>query len=416
MEEKLEILILGGIYSADGRFNNAVFCLSEQLSEINNVKILPISRFPWNEKKPSKSSSRIIHFNRLILLLKSFKYFFTTYYSIKPYINIFSVYGVVLFFRFLFNMTSLEILLKDYNPDIVHIHSTDLERFAFYKVMFNKKIPFFTTIHGLYSFDENFDNAYDAKKLEKNILNKLNKQKRPIIFVARGVKDCTVQKFGLDDFNLHVISNGVNQKSFKKLKSFNKDRVLKKYNIPQGKKIIIQVGNLYKIKNHIVVLEAISRMESDLRSRLHYLVVGDGFERSKLEKFSNDYHITDTCSFVGKKFGIELVELYGVSDFLIVPSTSENFPLVFLEALAMGIPIITFKDLWPVKDFFNKNYMELINERSIDAIIHAIEMACYRKWDTNLIISISKEYSWSNVSYKYNNLFKSILSGDYNEK
>ena len=260
----MRIIIAGGIYSKDSKFNNAVFCLAKSLSKKSNVKILSISRFPFLSKVP-KDSLKIIKPGKKIIF-KLIKNFYSSYKIISDYVNFFSIYGVIVFFRFLINRSNAEIMIIENKYDIINIHSTDLERYAFFYVLLKNNLPFVTTVHGLYSLDKNFNNSYDAEKLEIKLLSEINKRRYPIIFVSSGFKKAALDKFKLDDSNLHVIPNGVDIKKFNYKNLTEKEEIRKKYGIPLDSKVIIQVGNLYKIKNHITVLEAISKMDKKMKN------------------------------------------------------------------------------------------------------------------------------------------------------
>jgi glycosyltransferase involved in cell wall biosynthesis len=72
------------------------------------------------------------------------------------------------------------------------------------------------------------------------------------------------------------------------------------------------------------------------------LVIGDGPARAKLEaKYGT------SAIFIGSKQGQELVDWLSVSDVVIVPSKTETFGLVILEALACGVPVAAHDVMGP---------------------------------------------------------------------
>jgi len=104
----------------------------------------------------------------------------------------------------------------------------------------------------------------------------------------------------------------------------------------------------------------------------------------------------------------KLLDMYHLSDFFILPSTSEGFPLVLLEAMAAGLPIITFKDLGGVSDIYNSEYMELIPERDIESMVVTIKRAINKKWDRKKIMKLSKKWSWDFITRKYYCLYRKL--------
>ena len=50
---------------------------------------------------------------------------------------------------------------------------------------------------------------------------------------------------------------------------------------------------------------------------------------------------TDVISFVGPRFGVEKQDLYHSADVFVLPTYSDNFGVVLIEAMASGLPVIT---------------------------------------------------------------------------
>jgi phosphatidylinositol alpha-1,6-mannosyltransferase len=69
-------------------------------------------------------------------------------------------------------------------------------------------------------------------------------------------------------------------------------------------------------------------------------VVGDGPRRSALERLAIDLGVTDRVSFSGRVDDETLQRLYCDSDLFVLPSTGEGFGLVYVEAMAHGLPCI----------------------------------------------------------------------------
>jgi len=102
---------------------------------------------------------------------------------------------------------------------------------------------------------------------------------------------------------------------------------------------VICVGRLAPVKGHEVLIEAIALLigrGKDIRLRL----VGDGPERSALEKKVRALGLTGHVLFEGWKNQTELIELYKNSDAFALASFAEGVPVVLMEAMSMQIPCI----------------------------------------------------------------------------
>jgi glycosyltransferase involved in cell wall biosynthesis len=88
-----------------------------------------------------------------------------------------------------------------------------------------------------------------------------------------------------------------------------------------------------------VLLEAFSHLRRNgVDARL--LVIGDGQDRSRLEALGHDLGLTDHVLWAGILTGQDLVDHIAAADVFASASTTEVQPLVFLEAMALGLPAV----------------------------------------------------------------------------
>jgi N-acetyl-alpha-D-glucosaminyl L-malate synthase BshA len=111
---------------------------------------------------------------------------------------------------------------------------------------------------------------------------------------------------------------------------------LKSHFAPNGEKILIHVSNFRPVKRPSDVVEIFTRVQQELPAVL--LMVGDGPERSNAEWVARSAGIERKVHFLGKQDSIE--ELIGISDLLLLPSETESFGLVALEAMACEVPVV----------------------------------------------------------------------------
>jgi glycosyltransferase involved in cell wall biosynthesis len=98
---------------------------------------------------------------------------------------------------------------------------------------------------------------------------------------------------------------------------------------------LLFVGRLAPQKNVPLLLEAVARVTHPVE----LAIVGDGGEREMLEQRVADLHLT-TVRMVGAQAGEDLVEWYRWADAFVIASEREGMPLVVLEAMAAGLPVI----------------------------------------------------------------------------
>ncbi len=104
-------------------------------------------------------------------------------------------------------------------------------------------------------------------------------------------------------------------------------------------KILIHVSNFRAVKRPTDVVDIFARVQREIPSVL--LMVGDGPERSNAEWAARNNGVDAKVHFMGKQDNIE--ELIGISDLLLLPSETESFGLVALEAMACEVPVVASK-------------------------------------------------------------------------
>ncbi len=113
----------------------------------------------------------------------------------------------------------------------------------------------------------------------------------------------------------------------------------KKLGIPPGSVVIGNVGRLEKMKGQsdfLKALEAVSREYENVFG----LVIGEGRLEESLKELALELRIAERCLFLKNRE--DMAELLKVMDVFVISSVdSEGLPLVLLEAMASGVPIVT---------------------------------------------------------------------------
>jgi glycosyltransferase involved in cell wall biosynthesis len=102
---------------------------------------------------------------------------------------------------------------------------------------------------------------------------------------------------------------------------------------------IVSVGQLVPVKGQHVLIGAAAALASEGHD-IVVRFVGDGSDRSELEREVEACGLSRRVSFVGNVNQDDLRAIYRESDALVLPSFSEGLPVVLMEAMAMEIPCI----------------------------------------------------------------------------
>jgi colanic acid/amylovoran biosynthesis glycosyltransferase len=101
----------------------------------------------------------------------------------------------------------------------------------------------------------------------------------------------------------------------------------------------VSVGRLSSEKGHLVLVDALGRLAAEGRA-CRLVLVGDGPLRSDIEQRSRELGIQHLVTVTGWQSGQEIREWLMKSRALILPSFAEGLPVVIMESLALGRPVI----------------------------------------------------------------------------
>jgi len=142
---------------------------------------------------------------------------------------------------------------------------------------------------------------------------------------------------------------------------------------------ILSVGRLVEKKGHEYAIKALAKVVNKNGKDIIYRIVGDGPLKDKLMSLAEELRIEDCVKFMGNVEDEELLKLYKESHIFILPSVTasdgdqEGIPVVFMEAQAMGLPVIsTYHSGIPEVVIDGKSGF-LVPEKDVDALAEKME-------------------------------------------
>ena len=175
---------------------------------------------------------------------------------------------------------------------------------------------------------------------------------------------------------------------------------------------VIAVGRLIFEKGFDRLLEAWSLLPEDLRKEWHLDIFGQGALKDSLEEMLRCLKIQDSACLNPPTSRI--FDEYAKSSFLVMSSRSEGFGMVMIEAMACGVPVVSYNFKCGPEDFIDNNENGLlVPEGDVPALAQAMEKIM-RDEKLRLYMSVkarehSLAYSESEVMPKWNSLFLSLI-------
>jgi N-acetyl-alpha-D-glucosaminyl L-malate synthase BshA len=186
-------------------------------------------------------------------------------------------------------------------------------------------IPVITTLHGTDITLLGREPAFEP------VISHAINQSDAVTAVSESLRRDTIELFGVKR-SIQVVNNFICSRHFEK----EADEDFRRSVAPNGEPIITHISNFRPVKRVHDVLEIFIRIRQTTAAKL--LLVGDGPERSRIEKIAIESGVDDDVICIGKIKNP--VEPLLISDLFLLPSETESFGLAALEALAAGVPVI----------------------------------------------------------------------------
>lgn len=128
---------------------------------------------------------------------------------------------------------------------------------------------------------------------------------------------------------------GLDLTKFKEATCDEKNQIRKELQLKDNDIFAISVAQLIPRKNHMVLIEAVARINNP---KLHLFICGDGKQEQELKDRVNQLNIEKNIHFLG--FRKDIYKLCSSADLFLFASLQEGLPVAVMEAMACGLPII----------------------------------------------------------------------------
>ncbi|MCT4665893.1 MAG: N-acetyl-alpha-D-glucosaminyl L-malate synthase BshA [Flavobacteriales bacterium] len=217
--------------------------------------------------------------------------------------------------------------------DILHVHYAIPNAYVAFmakQILLQEqiRIPLFTTLHGT-------DITLVGKsELLKPAISFAINQSDYVTAVSDDLKKETCSYFDVKPDKIHVIPNFIDLEEYRVIKKLQR---IKKAIAPNGEKLLVHISNFRPVKNIEDVVKVFYEVQKEVPSKL--IMVGDGPCREGAEKLCRELNIADKVRFMGKS--LEVPKILSVCDLMLLPSKTESFGLVALEAMACSVPVVS---------------------------------------------------------------------------
>jgi len=229
----------------------------------------------------------------------------------------------------IYDLFRLKRIIREINPDIIHLQST-IPLFSLFGIYMFRRNLILITVHGyfkeeykIYTFLRKIFYRFFCVPIEKFALSQI-----PYIIVLCPQLENMISK--ITRSKIFIISNGIDFNYIQKINSYGKK------NFPT----IFFLGYLTKGKGVENLIKAIHSVRKKVDNVKLY-IGGIGPNMQKLKKLVQNLDLQENVIFLGYLNNKEKFSYMKSMDIFVLPSYWESFPIVLLEAMACGKPIIT---------------------------------------------------------------------------
>lgn len=327
-------------------------------------------------------------------------------------------------YSFWFIGKQLNDFIKNYKPDIIHLHWINEGFIAkdFFEFVNNWNIPIVVTMHDSWYFTGGCHITYDCEKYQ-NICKNCPQVKFDSIFnFAKRQFELKERLFTKNNFNFVAPSNWLKENAEKStilknskivnipnpidtnLFAAHEKAVAKvKLDLPINKRYILFGSSSFdENKGYSLFLKALENIK--LSDDVEFLFFGSEFKHNVKFRYTNMGYIDNEE---------RLSYVYAAADFTIVPSLQENLSNVIMESLASKTPVIAFNvggNCDMIKNKFNGFLIEDISSDSLRRTIEeALQVGNKEFMDNNARQYVVENFDYKVIGQKYLNLYKEIL-------
>jgi N-acetyl-alpha-D-glucosaminyl L-malate synthase BshA len=210
--------------------------------------------------------------------------------------------------------------------DVLHVHYAmpfATSAFLAKQLVAPRRLPVVTTLHGTDITVVGQQPAFF--RMTKFSIESSDR----ITAVSQALKDATVESLGIAR-PIEVIPNFVDPDVFAPRR--RRTHML----APAGARVLMHASNFRPVKNVEMVVRIFAAVHERMDARL--VMVGDGPEKPRAEQLARALGVAKHVLFLGNQEVME--ELLPLADVFLLPSSTESFGLVALEAMSAGVPVV----------------------------------------------------------------------------
>lgn len=249
------------------------------------------------------------------------------------------------------NIKYLKNIIRDNDIKIVHAHDNNASIHAYLvKRIYGVDIRVISHIHNCYPW-------INSNGINSSIDKLLRPKYDYNITCGKVVYDYYKENTNyLKSDKTSILSNAMDVEEIIGFRSNKRELIATKYNIPQKGKVIGFVGRLDEQKGIIPFIKEFNKYKENFKDTKIFMI-GSGSQEEEIKSMVNKLELEEFFMFTG--FQQNVYDFFPIIDVFFLPSLYEGLPMVILEAMAFGIPIVAM-DVGSIREVINSHRGRLI--------------------------------------------------------
>lgn len=295
------------------------------------------------------------------------------------------------------------------SSDLIHVHGHPyMSSLIAARLAKKYSKPLILTQHNTFIQYNSFWNFFE-KLNDLTVGKQILKLADRIIVVSNATKKY-VLSLGADSEKIVVLHNGVDINRFRPSDKLETE-IREKLDISLDSKVAITVRRLvYKNGIDTLLKSAETTVKKD--SNIVFLIIGKGPDLSEMREKIRKLELEKNIKLLGFISDKELPAYYNAADFFILPSKSgEGLPLVSLEAMACGLPVIA-TDVGGIKEIMEEKYGIIVPPDNPYSMEKAILDMSQRKLSIvkkDLRSVMELKHSWDNNVLELTKIYEELI-------
>ena len=220
--------------------------------------------------------------------------------------------------------------LRKQNFDLIHAHYFDSVVLTAVASLVVRKPRLLTSRRG-------FITSEKPQRAKQKILRLVRDRYDGCICNSHALARFVAEREGIPADKMTVIYNGIDIDRLTSANSAARPQVLSELGLSEDDIVVAAVANLRPVKN-ISLLIAAAAWFTERNPRLHFVVIGEGDQRSYLEKQIEHLNLKSRFHLLGRQDRPKLVLAH--ADIGVLPSFSESLSNALIEYQALGLPAV----------------------------------------------------------------------------